>query len=476
MVNSARVRYGYWHGRSRSTSEVPAMRVVTSAIGSLAVLAFGCVAPGLGAGETWRAGFARAKITPAEPMWMAGYGSRTHPADGKLHDLWVKAMALEDVGGQRAVVLTSDLLGFPGGMSDAICAELKTRHGMERAQVMLSASHTHCGPVLRGALYDIYPLDDHQRALIDAYSASLEKTVVGTIGRAISDLRPASLAFGQGSCGFAANRRENKEGDVSGLRAAGQPTRGPSDHAVPILSVRDPGGRLLAIVFGYACHNTTLNEYSWCGDYAGFAQIGLEEKHPGAQAMFVAGCGADQNPMPRRTVELCQDHGRELAEAVERVLGNGIEPIAPRLRTAFEFITLDFERALGREDFVGAIAKGGYEARWGRRLLAEVESGRPLATSSRYPIQAWKLGEDRLWIALGGEVVVDYALKFKERFGPKTWVTGYANDVMAYIPSHRVWEEGRYEAGAFPVYGLPAQRWCPDIEERISATVVRLSR
>jgi hypothetical protein len=452
------------------------MRVFTSAIGSLAMAMLSCVAPGHGAGETWKAGFARAKITPAERMWMAGYGSRTHPADGKLHDLWVKAMALEDAGGQRAVVLTSDLLGFPGNMSDTICAEIKTRFGLERAQVMLSASHTHCGPVLRGALYDIYPLDDHQRGLIEAYSARLEKTVVETIGRAISDLRPASLAFGQGTCGFAANRRENKEADVPGLRAAGQPTRGPSDHAVPILSVRDPDGQPVAIVFGYACHNTTLNEYLWCGDYAGFAQIRLEEKHPGAQAMFVAGCGADQNPMPRRTVEFCQNHGNELAEAVERVLGNGTEPVAPRLRTAFEFITLDFERPLGREDLVGAIAKGGYEARWGRRLLAELESGRQLTTSCRYPVQVWRLGEDRLWIALGGEVVVDYALKFKERFGPKCWVSGYANDVMAYIPSRRVREEGRYEAGAFPVYGLPAQRWCADIEERISAAVVRLCR
>lgn len=69
---------------------------------------------------------------------------------------------------------------------------------------------------------------------------------------------------------------------------------------------------------------------------------------------------------------------------------------------------------------------------------------------------------------------MDYALRFKREFGAGTWVTGYANDVMAYIPSRRLWEEGGYQAGAFEVYGLPATRWCPDIEDRIAGAVARL--
>ena len=56
--------------------------------------------------------------------------------------------------------------------------------------------------------------------------------------------------------------------------------------------------------------------YQWCGDYAGFAQIGIEKAFPGAVAMFWTGCGADANPQPRRKVELCEQHGKELADAV----------------------------------------------------------------------------------------------------------------------------------------------------------------
>jgi hypothetical protein len=107
-------------------------------------------------------------------------------------------------------------------------------------------------------------------------------------------------------------------------------------------------------------------------------------------------------------------------------------------------------------------------------LLKQVEQGKPFAKSYPYPVQAWKLGTEQLWISLGGEVVVDYSLRLKAEYGPRTWVTGYANDVMAYIPSQRVWQEGGYEAGAFSVYGLPTERWAEGIEERIAACVGRL--
>ena len=74
------------------------------------------------------------------------------------------------------------------------------------------------------------------------------------------------------------------------------------------------------------------------------------------------------------------------------------------------------------------------------------------------------------WIALGGEVVVDYALRLKKELGP-VWVAGYANDVMAYIPSLRVLKEGGYEgAGAMVYYGLPTV-WSPRVEELIVAAV-----
>jgi HEAT repeat protein len=423
---------------------------------------------------TWKVGLARAKITPEKPLWMAGYGGRTRPAEGTLHDLWAKVLTLETPDGRRAVLVTADLLGFPKGVADALCAELASRHGLERSQIMLSGSHTHTGPVLRDALYDIYPLDDAQRADIVQYSERLEKTIAATVAEALGRQTPAVLWAGEGTTNFAVNRRNNKEKDVPELSDTRGPLQGPVDHRVPVLAIRAPDGRLLAVSFNYACHCTTLSSQEWSGDYAGFAQLALEEKHPGATALFHAGCGADQNPLPRRSVDRCKRYGEMLAAAVDNVLGGPMRPVAPQLGAAMELLTLPFGEQPDAEHLQKAAAEAGYRGRWAKRLLAEREKGRAFAADYPYPVQVWRLGADQLWIALGGEVVVDYGPLLRAKHGDSTWTTAYANDAMAYIPSRRVWEEGGYESGAFTVYGLPAIRWCPDVETRIVQAIERL--
>src|SRR5690242_20132074 len=73
----------------------------------------------------WKAGVAKTVITPSQPLWLAGYASRDKPADGKIMDLWVKVLALEDAQGQRALILTSDTLGIPQGIYRHVCHALK---------------------------------------------------------------------------------------------------------------------------------------------------------------------------------------------------------------------------------------------------------------------------------------------------------------------------------------------------------------
>jgi hypothetical protein len=423
---------------------------------------------------TWKAGAAKAVITPDKAMWMAGYGSRTKPAEGKLHELWIKALALEDAEGDRAVIVSTDTLGIPRSIYENTCRALKEQLQFERSQIMLNASHTHCGPVLRGALYDVYPLDDEQRRLIEEYSAAFEAKLVEIVGQALGDLQPVTLHAGEGKTGFAVNRRNNKEPEVPGLILKNA-LNGPVDHSVPVLAVRRPDGKLKAIVFGYACHNTTMDFYQWSGDYAGFAQMALEESHPEAVAMFYMGCGADQNPLPRRHLSECSRYGRMLAGAVEEVLLEPMNALQPALKADFEFVTLNLDAAPSREELERYATSGAaYEKRWASRLLKQLDDGPPLARTYEYPIQAWKLG-NQLWITLGGEVTVEYSLGFKKQVGPKTWVAGYCNDVMAYIPSLNVLEGGGYEgSSSMVVYGQPSLRWAKDIETIINGGVNRL--
>jgi neutral ceramidase len=424
----------------------------------------------------FRAGLASRVITPERPMWMAGYANRDRPAEGKLHDLYVKALALEDASGQMLVLVTTDLLGMPRELSEVVANEVKQRTGLARERLMLTSSHTHCGPVLRSSLSDMYPLSPEQQTLVDAYTERLRGWMVETIVQAIHDLKPAQLAIGKGTASFALNRRQPLS---SGIKLGENP-RGPVDHDVPVLRVVGPDQKLRALVFGYACHNTTLSFYQWCGDYAGFAQVNLEAKHPGATAFFWMGCGADANPAPRGSTAFCEQHGRELAEAVDKVLAGEMTPVTGRVAAAYTLIELPFDTLPTQEKLTADLANKTFAVRHrAARLLSVLNKGGQIDDRYRYyPIQAWRLGDQLLWLGLGGEVVVDYSLRFKSELGRKRplWITGYANDVMAYIPSLRVLREGGYEGDTSMVYyGMPT-KWASSIEESIVTKVHELAQ
>ena len=435
--------------------------------------------PGAEPAPGWQAGVARAVITPETAVWLAGYGSKRAP-DGVLHDLWMKALALRAPDGTRAVLVTSDFQGVPASMSDRVFAACERLHGLGRAGLMITFSHNHCGPRLGDDLQDYYPVDADQARLVAEYTDLCVERMTDLVGRALADLAPARLSTGRDDCGFAVNRRANAEAEVPGMLAAGTPLEGPVDHDVPVLAVHRAGesGALVAVLFGYACHPTTLNFTTWCGDYPGFAQLAIEERHPGAAAMFVNTCGGDQNPLPRRSVELCRKYGVELADAVERALSRPLAPVAPALRTAYRSVELPWEAVVTRQELVAAAAEAdSIKGRWGRRLLAKLDAGETFPTSATYPCRAWRLGEGTLVLGMGAETVVDYALRFKRAYGRDTWVCGYADDMLAYVPSRRVWEEGGYEGGAFLYeYGRPATRWAGDVEDRVAATIDALVR
>lgn len=422
----------------------------------------------------WKAGIAKSVITPEKAVWLAGYGSKRVP-DGKLHDLWMKALALEDAQGHRAVLVTSDFQGVPKVMSDPVFKQLKEKYGLERHQVMVTFSHNHCGPRLGDDLIDYYPVEAEQEALVQEYTAQMVTKMVALVGDALSRLAPANLQMGEGRATFAVNRRNNREADVPTLIAQGTPLVGPVDHSVPVLTVKKPDGSLLGILFGYACHPTTLSFLTWCGDYPGFAQLELEKNHPGTTAMFVNTCGGDQNPLPRRKVELCEKYGHMLAVGVDEALKQPLKPISSGLRTAFEIVDLPYLHVVTREELNAAMKEGGIRTRWATRLLKKLDAGEKLEAAYPYPVHAWQLGKEMLVIGQGAETVVDYAIRFKNEYGPGTWVCGYADDMISYIPSLRVWKEGGYEGGSnLFEYGRPALRWAGDIEDRIAASVHKL--
>jgi neutral ceramidase len=441
----------------------------------LSVMALQLSSATLSAEQTWQAGVAKTAITPKSPMWMSGYASRTTPSEGTIHELWAKALVLQDTEGHKALLVTLDLVGIDRATAQAVCERLEQKHGLQRSEITLSTSHTHSGPVVGRNLISMYSLDDENNRLIKEYTEFLIESITQTADAAFANLAPAVIRYGSGQATFAVNRRNNREPDVPMLRESGNLV-GPVDHDVPLLSVRTPEGQLRTIVFGYACHATVLSGMDWCGDWPGFAQLEIEHRHPEAVAMFMAGCGADQNPLPRRTVELATEYGKQIADSVDRALAGPMQTVRGKLRTAWREIDLAFDKLPSREQLEADLKSDNvYLVRRAGPLLEKLARDGQLSQTYPYPVQVWHLGDLQI-TTLGGEVVVDYAVRLKNELpGTANWIGGYCNDVMAYIPSARVLKEGGYEGEtAMIYYGLPT-KWSEDVEEHIVRTAKELA-
>lgn len=431
----------------------------------------------------WKAFAASVVITPEKSMWMSGYAARTKPSEGKVHDLYAKLLILEDARGQKLVIITTDLIGITPALRDPIAARLEADYKIPSAALLMNASHTHCGPELREAKAARRGIGGDRAAEAREYTQGLVIKLMAAIGEALPQLEPAVLKYSSGRAGFSMNRRlPTKDGVINSPHP-----EGPVDQRVPVLMVERPDGSLMAAMFGYACHNTTLSFYQFCGDYAGYAQEYLEADHPGTVALFMMGCGGDQNPYPRRSLDLAKQHGRSLANAVETALSvKQPRVIHGPLGVAMEDVELEFAAPPSKAELMKQKENGNkYEVSHAIRLLDQLEERGGIQTRYAFPLQVIQFGKDLTLVAVCGETVVDYSHRFqkelKSGFGaaadmdPVVWVAGYSNNVFGYLPSLRVLKEGGYEGARAMIYSSYPGPFAESVEQRVASKVQQLT-
>ncbi len=417
----------------------------------LAILGLALCAP-LRISAEWKIGLAKVVITPKEPIPMAGYASRREPFQGVDSDLYAKALALGDERGNRALLITADLLGFPNELAERICARLREETGIEREAVLLNGSHTHTGPLVSAKMLS-GPAAVHAPG-VRRYVEGLEDAIVAIGRSALESKRPGALWWGSGLARFVFNRREPAE---RGIRLGVNP-RGLADRSVPVLRVESEDGALRAVVFGAAAHNTTLTgrHMRIGGDYSGYAQTALERRFPGIQAMFVTGCAGDASPVPRGELAMAREHGRELAGEVAAVLGGELELLHGPLRTLLRRVDLPLQSFTAEE--IERMAQGApsYRKFFTDRAAALLHDGRPLPATYNAPFALWQFGESLTLVAFSGETLVGYVPLTGERLGPlNLWIAGYSNDLYGYLPTMDVVAEGGYESrGLYMGVGL----------------------
>ena len=424
-----------------------------------------------------RIGVATADVTPPVGTFLAGYAARLEPSDGVYHPLRAVCVALDD-GGGPGMLVSIEWLGLYDRTQEAR-ERIAARTGIAPARILLSGTHTHCGPVLRRGI------DGRRHGGIDEeYIERSLDALADAADRALADRRPARLRAGTGWCGIAASRRRpDGRGGV-----LFKPSRdAPHDPSVSVLAVESPDGALRHLLYSYACHPTSGGAVLQVGgDYVAFAGDRIEAARPGSVAAFFQGCAGDQKVDARDAagdgyralaLEEVRAAGEKLADAVLRVVDAGdLHPVEGEIAWNRETIELRTDASTEEElkEYLGAQQQ--YLADWARHQLERAAAGTPVETRFPFEVQTLRVGSDLALVGLAGEMSVEYALRFRRELGGayrSVWTLGYANEMVGYVPARRQIPEGGYEVVGNNRHLLYSGPFAADTEEKIAAAVHR---
>ena len=408
-----------------------------------------------------KAGAAIVDITPPAGLAMSGFGARTAPAIGARDPLTARAVAVDDTA-----IVCADVIG----LHEESCARIRARCYLPEAKVVVSALHTHGGPVcMPGRL---------GAPLHSDYLARLEDGCVRAINAAVAARVAARLEFGAGADPGVARNRRHDGGTV--------------DPALPVLRMVAGDGSVIAAVVAYACHPVVLASHNllWTADYPGFVRAAIERSLPGAIALFLTGCAGEANtghkvqasnrpgPQPDRTFEAAERIG-------ERIAANAIAAPTRAMSGAVSAASTTVALPLTRRE---REAPNVLAQRWRQQLQTAAPNEAPLLRTwidwaervAPQPLEPWMARVTVLhWcgvriVVLPGEIFAATALSIRDAFDGPTMVIAYTDGVPGYIPPGDEYPHGGYEIDeAHRYYGMQAT-FAPGCAERLAEAAIAL--
>lgn len=426
-----------------------------------------------------RAGAAQVDITPEPGIWLTGYGSRTEPSCGVHDPLFARALYLESAG-QRAALVAADIIGFDDDLVARIRERVRQRVDVHPSHLMLAATHTHAGPSVK-CLQRMAPID----------AGYLERAVDGiteAVAAAARGAQDATIGAGFATGSIGINRRQRSP---SGNVVIGQRAEGPIDRRVGLLRVDGKQGPI-CIMLNHACHGVVLGDDNLLisADWLGAAARAVRQSVSGAIPMVTNGACGDINPAKRGGFDLVESQGAEVARAGLSIMGNitllsdveieaGTRPVSlptclPTLDEAKA--NLKAYRAELRKAEKAGDARGAQVYRamceWAKETRDLAKKGAPSEPVTS-EIQAIAI-DDIALVGLPGEVFVEIGANIVAASPFRhTFIIGYANRVVGYIPTQQAFAEGGYEVdSAHRWYSFPA--FTSDVQKIVERTAIDL--
>lgn len=381
------------------------------------------------------AGAAEIDITPPTGLLMDGYAARVAPNSGPHDPLMAQVLVLEH-GGNRAALVTLDLLAVTRTFADPLRLELAALLDTSPDAVLVAASHTHAGPV--GA-QDWFPVGAGTR-LDDDLVALIHNRVGLAARQAIDRMQPCTLRSASGALyGLGGDRNRPDQ---------------PVDSQVTVLSFHAEDGTPRAILFHYACHPTILsaNNTRYSADFPGAARERIRAAHPGATCLYLNGAAGnistrfhrrDQSfSEVRQLGHLLGDHVMTLMDAAQ--------PQAARLAWACEMVELSLRRFGAARVALEPTGNARLDTVRAEGVAIEADLRRTFVDRTTLPatvcglqIDGWRL------LTAPGEAFSELA-QLLHADDPYALVAGYTNDYLGYFPTQAAIDAETYEALSSP--------------------------
>ena len=375
-----------------------------------------------------RGGTARVNITPKIGSWLSGWEIRTKPSEGVADNLYAKALCLSNSTTEIAIVST-DLIGVTASLVADIRERVSQSTGIPYDNLLISASHTHFGPVIKEYKFE--------KRRDPAYIDSLKEKLAGVVKEAHKNMVEVSIGAAKGQAPeLLFNRRmRRKDGKVVMIfvlpPAEPDLSLGPVDPEVGVIRVEDSRGKLVAALINFACHPVSGGGHgegweSWfyhiSADYPAYAAEAVE-KTEGGNCLFTLGTAGDMVPI-KRGIRPRFEIGRVLGgEALKKLqfMEMKNKPVLAAVRKAVR-LPLKTEVQENANEELAAGAK-------------EIET----------EIQGLKIG-DIVLVGLPGEVLVELGLVIKKKAGVQNlFLISLSNDTIGYICHEAAYDEGGYE-------------------------------
>lgn len=429
-----------------------------------------------------------ANITPSDRLFLAGSTARVTPYESVRDPIWVRTVVLQ--ANKPIVILSFDLLGGDRNFVNSLKRALQFRFGYQEDEILIHFTHTHNSFYASGndsnlqwrrGYYSVGKGHSKDRrhefdyAPDEAYYRFLEHRVIESISHCTANLTEGVLDVAKGRSNVGISRRRMTE---SGVRFAPNP-EADIDRDLHVLRLSDLQGNCRAVLFSYACHPTTLSDKNYISaDYVGRACRMIEQRYPGAAALFLQGCCGDIRPagsVEDDQFKVCSYEdmeriGDQLANDVHEIVRQGdFRRIDCHFRTSLSDVKLYTDRIALSElaDKLMHPNANPYVKWTGRRLLQAMDEGTAETFMPLY-IAILYLDDRTPIIALESEIPSGYSLMIKRKLLPQLdpIVLGYSNGMFTYVPTRTILAEGGYEAVAY-MYHCFRGPFVPETEDII---------